>query len=68
VCALNKREGKDMSVAHIAVAEKTVTIPEREYQSLLATAQLFQQSEIFQFTVKNLASKGEVPIEEAFPE
>jgi hypothetical protein len=68
VCALKKREGNDMSVAHVAVAqhEKTVTISEKEYLSLLATAELFQQSEIFQFTVKNLTSKGEVPLEEAF--
>lgn len=45
--------------------EPTITITEREYESIRATAELVQHVDLYRFTLKNRDSKGKVPLEEA---
>lgn len=45
--------------------EPTITITEREYKSIRATAELVQHVDLYRFTLKNRDSKGKVPLEEA---
>ena len=57
----------EIAATPVALAgEKTVTITEREYNSLRATADLLQHMDILEFTLKNRDSKGKTSLEEAF--
>lgn len=68
--AQDKRERKRMPVATVkaidAVAERMVSIPQSEYDSLLATAELFANMDVYRFTQETLQSSGKVSLEEAF--
>jgi hypothetical protein len=49
-----------------AAAEKMVSIPQSEYDSLLATAELFANMDVYRFTQESFKSSGKVPLEQAF--
>ena len=45
--------------------KKFVTIPEEEYFSLKASAELLQEVDIYRFTLEGLRSRDSVPLEKA---